>query len=234
MTAQLTVPTANDSQTAQKIAGPYQRAALSVERALSMDDNALARIRPSVTEGAVDIFVTTPLHSVLVQRVPGTISFETVVAARDLPAKLREITGEAAAEESIQLTGGMDFMWTGALPPHEGFTVVDFVPAGEIRSAHAAMGKENADAAAPGGVARSLLEQDVVTLASEKEQVALTGRHIAALGGLGIAAKPGDPRMEEYDLVRVSVTGSWIRIDALFGTIYSPRPGGLARVPQPS
>ena len=120
MTAQLTVPTANDSQTAQKIAGPYQRAALSVERALSMDDNALARIRPSVTEGAVDIFVTTPLHSVLVQRVPGIVSSETVVAARDLPAKLREIAGEAAAEESIQLTGGMDFMWTGSLPPARG------------------------------------------------------------------------------------------------------------------
>ena len=129
----------------------------------------------------------------------------------------------------------MDFMWAGTLPPLEGFQVVDKIPAEEVRNAHATMGKENADASAPGGIARSLLEQEVVEVTSEEndERVALTGRHLAALGGLGVIAKPTAPELSKFDLLRVSVTASWIRIDALYGTVYSPRPGGLARVPSP-
>lgn len=233
MNVQLTLPENSDPQAARSIEGAYRRAAQITERALTMDDNALARIRPSVASGSVELFLTTPLHSVVSQRIPGDIESETVLMARDLLVQLKS----AKTGDTLQLIGGMDFMWTGTLPPLGGFGFVDTIPAEEIRAAHAAMGKENSDAAAPGGVARSLLEQEVVEVTSEEDEhntVSLTGRHIAALGGLGVIAKPSQPELSEYDFVRVSVVGSWIRIDALYGTIYSPRPGGLARVPQPN
>ena len=52
------------------------------------------------------------------------------------------------------------------------------------------------------------------------------------MGSLGLVKEP-PAQLADHDLIRVSVTGSWIRIDAIFGTAYLPRPGGLARIPTP-
>lgn len=231
MTAQLNIPLSSTPQDAKSIEGALQRTASIARRALSMDPDALIRFRPAAVEGATDVFISTPLHCVVSQRIAGTVTEETVAMAREVAPKL----DTASPGEQLDLGMSMDFMWAGTLPPLEGFQVVDKIPAEEVRNAHATMGKENADASAPGGIARSLLEQEVVEVTSEEndERVALTGRHLAALGGLGVIAKPTAPELSEFDLLRVSVTASWIRIDALYGTIYSPRPGGLARVPSP-
>ncbi|RAV33034.1 hypothetical protein [Corynebacterium heidelbergense] len=61
--------------------------------------------------------------------------------------------------------------------------------------------------------------------------VGLTGRVIAALGATGLSAAPTAPELEKYDYVRVSTNGQWNRVDALQGTVYTPRPGSLARTP---
>lgn len=235
MTVELSLPALSDPAMQRRTASALHRTAQVVERAVSMDPQALLRIRPAALEGTCDVFISTPLGCATMQRIPGTVAAEGTVMAADVPERLRVDPSELTKNMSTDLGADMSLMWTGSLPPQDGFEWVDNVPAGEIRKAHATMGRENAEASAPAGIARSLLDQKVVELASEdkKQHVAITGRIIAAIGGLGIAAQPGAQELQKYDFLRISVTDSWIRIDALFGTIYAPRPGGLARVPQP-
>lgn len=141
-----------------------------------------------------------------------------------------------------------DLLWRGALPPLSGYHLVDWVPAGVVRDAHREMGEEQEVSGGPAGIAWSLLEQDVIEVSADDDSslvVNLTGRMIAALGAAGVVNEPsaqlraraerlaadnGNPK-RDVDVVRVSAVGSWIRVDGLFGTLYAPRPGGLARVP---
>ena len=138
----------------------------------------------------------------------------------------------------------MDLMWVGSPPPQQGFELIDTVPGDVVRGLHADMATENEANSGPMGIARSLLEQQVLSVqrtdgAAEGAEgndatasVALEGRTIAALGGLRLVPEPGE-KLRDYDYVRVSASGSWIRVDALVGSVYAPRPGGLARVPGP-
>ncbi len=128
----------------------------------------------------------------------------------------------------------VDILWTGSPPPVSGFTVVETVPGAAVRELYAGMSAESREHSGPAGVARSLLDQEVLTLDSPATgPVAVEGRVIAAMGALGLATEPAAEALRVHDRVRVSVTGSWIRIDGLFGTAFAPRPGGLARIPQP-
>ena len=128
-------------------------------------------------------------------------------------------------------------MWVGSLPPQQGFELIDTVPGDVLRGLHADMATENEANSGPMGIARSLLEQQMLTVQRTESSdatasVALEGRTIAALGGLRLVPEPGE-KLRDYDYVRVSASGSWIRVDALVGSVYAPRPGGLARVPGP-
>ncbi|MDH2456156.1 hypothetical protein QDW14_06655 [Corynebacterium bovis] len=143
-------------------------------------------------------------------------------------------TGTPATADVLTLGPRVDILWTGSPPPVSGFTVVETVPGAAVRELYAGMSAESREHSGPAGVARSLLDQEVLTLDSPATgAVAVEGRVIAAMGALGLAAEPAAEALRVHDRVRVSVTGSWIRIDGLFGTAFAPRPGGLARIPQP-
>lgn len=143
-------------------------------------------------------------------------------------------TGTAPTADVLTLGPRVDILWTGSPPPVSGFTVVETVPGAAVRELYAGMSAESREHSGPAGVARSLLDQEVLTLDSPATgPVAVGGRVIAAMGALGLATEPAAEALRVHDRVRVSVTGSWIRIDGLFGTAFAPRPGGLARIPQP-
>ncbi|RRO95440.1 hypothetical protein [Corynebacterium bovis] len=143
-------------------------------------------------------------------------------------------TGTAPTADVLTLGPRVDILWTGSPPPVSGFTVVETVPGAAVRELYAGMSAESREHSGPAGVARSLLDQEVLTLDSPATGlVAVGGRVIAAMGALGLATEPAAEALRVHDRVRVSVTGSWIRIDGLFGTAFAPRPGGLARIPQP-
>lgn len=218
-----------------------RRAAAMIERALKMDASALVRVRKSGST-SVDIFVSTPLSVIAMQRIPGALPEEAdgaVVMASD--AK-RALANFQPGDDAITIGPTLNLMWTGTLPPLIGYEVLDTVPADTFRQLHTDMGRENREESGPMGVARSLLDQTLLTVrpgdqeeAGEpgRSSVDISGRVVAAVGGLGIATAPRHADLAEYDFVRVSANASWIRIDALFGTLFTPRPGGLARVPQP-
>ena len=203
-----------------------------MKRALVMDPGALVRLS-AVGERSTDLFISTPLGCVASVRVPGqVVGAGTVAYASDA---LEAIVAFEPGQQALDLGADMDLMWVGSPPPQQGFELIDTVPGDVVRGLHADMASENEANSGPMGIARSLLEQQVLTVQRGNDataSVALEGRTIAALGGLRLVPEPGE-KLRDYDYVRVSASGSWIRVDALVGSVYAPRPGGLARVPGP-
>ncbi len=230
-----------DSRSATAAVSAMRRAGAVMKRALVMDPGALVRLS-AVGERSTDLFISTPLGCVASVRVPGQAGGTgTVAYASDA---LETIVAFEPGQQTLDLGADMDLMWVGSPPPQQGFELIDTVPGDVVRGLHADMATENEANSGPMGIARSLLEQQVLTVqrtdgAAEGAEgndattsVALEGRTIAALGGLRLVPEPGE-KLRDYDYVRVSASGSWIRVDALVGSVYAPRPGGLARVPGP-
>jgi len=112
--------------------------------------------------------------------------------------------------------------------------VVDTIPGADVRQLFENFQHEAEAHSGPAGLPPSLLDQPLLRLTSRTQTgiIDVPGSVVAALGSLGLVTEPRD-ELQNYDRIRVSITGSWIRIDALFGTVYLPRPGGLARIPSP-
>lgn len=221
-----------DSRSATAAVSAMRRAGAVMKRALVMDPGALVRLS-AVGERSTDLFISTPLGCVASVRVPGQVGGAgTVAYASDA---LEAIVAFEPGQQTLNLGADMDLMWVGSPPPQQGFELIDTVPGDVVRGLHADMAMENEANSGPMGIARSLLEQQVLTVQRGNDataSVALEGRTIAALGGLRLVPEPGE-KLRDYDYVRVSASGSWIRVDALVGSVYAPRPGGLARVPGP-
>ncbi|CAI36695.1 Uncharacterised protein [Corynebacterium jeikeium] len=230
-----------NSRSATAAVSAMRRAGAVVKRALVMDPGALVRLS-AVGERSTDLFISTPLGCVASVRVPGQVGGSgTVAYASDA---LEAIVAFEPGQQTLDLGADMDLMWVGSPPPQQGFELIDTVPGDVVRGLHADMATENEANSGPMGIARSLLEQQVLTVQradgahggaegnDATASVALEGRTIAALGGLRLVPEPGE-KLRDYDYVRVSASGSWIRVDALVGSVYAPRPGGLARVPGP-
>lgn len=221
-----------NSRSATAAVSAMRRAGAVMKRALVMDPGALVRLS-AVGERSTDLFISTPLGCVASVRVPGQAGGTgTVAYASDA---LEAIVAFEPGQQTLDLGAEMDLMWVGSPPPQQGFELIDTVPGDVVRGLHADMATENEANSGPMGIARSLLEQQVLTVQRGNDataSVALEGRTIAALGGLRLVPEPGE-KLRDYDYVRVSASGSWIRVDALVGSVYAPRPGGLARVPGP-
>lgn len=221
-----------DSRSATAAVSAMRRAGAVMKRALVMDPGALVRLS-AVGERSTDLFISTPLGCVASVRVPGQAGGTgTVAYASDA---LETIVAFEPGQQTLDLGADMDLMWVGSPPPQQGFELIDTVPGDVVRGLHADMATENEANSGPMGIARSLLEQQVLSVQRGNDataSVALEGRTIAALGGLRLVPEPKE-KLRDYDYVRVSASGSWIRVDALVGSVYAPRPGGLARVPGP-
>lgn len=227
-----------DSRSVTAAVSAMRRAGAVMKRALVMDPGALVRLN-AVGERSTDLFISTPLGCVASVRVPGQVggaggvsNAGTVTYASDA---LEAIVAFEPGQQTLDLGADMDLMWVGTPPPQQGFELIDTVPGDVVRGLHADMATENEANSGPMGIARSLLEQQVLSVQRGNDataSVALEGRTIAALGGLRLVPEPGE-KLRDYDYVRVSASGSWIRVDALVGSVYAPRPGGLARVPGP-
>ncbi|MCX2163334.1 hypothetical protein [Corynebacterium auriscanis] len=133
--------------------------------------------------------------------------------------------------QELALGADCSLLWRGALPPATGYTLIDTPPGSVLRELYQAMVAENREHSGPAGIARSLLDQELMEVSSDSAQVSITGRMMATMGALGLAPEPVNPAMKSYDYARVSAHASWIRVDGVGGTLYAPRPGGLARVP---
>ena len=181
-----------------------------IGRAADLDASASVRFRQ--LGHWVDVFVTTPFQVVASRRIEGTASRDgAVVSAVELIDALR------AGTETIG--AARDPNWPGALPPAEGFTLVDNIPVTIVREL-ADKGQALArQFSGPLGPPASLLDQTVLTVEGEAGTAEITMRMIFTCTSLGLIPGFSAP-MDIPRHLRVSVSGRWVRVDAPFGTVY--------------
>ncbi|QBJ95081.1 hypothetical protein ERC79_03205 [Rhodococcus sp. ABRD24] len=213
---------------------PAERANLAtfVAQAVRLDVAAVIRLRRR-SDGHIGAWAATGFDALAMRVVAGRLRPDDLTAAGD--ALLRALSEPGSGSE-IDPGFAMDSAWRGALPPESGFGHVDDVPArvliGLARQG-AALAKEHGSAQGP---PTSLLEQKVLDVEGGGTEVAVSMRTVFALAGMGFVpladggAATADidlDRIAEDELVRVRAGGSWLRLDARFGSVYSRRGGSI-------
>ena len=191
-----------------------------LSRALALDAQASARIQ-EVGEGQLDVFVTTPFDAIASRRTSGSTTHPgATVSARAMLDALKSGAAEVGPAR--------DAAWPGALPPASGFIAREEVPIGVARRL-ADEGRNLArQFSGPAGPPRSLLDGVVLTAdADSGAPVEIPMRMIFACTALGLI--PGFEAPAEIPRhLRVATSGSWVRLDAPFGSVYrSTRPNLL-------
>ncbi|MBA3905357.1 MAG: hypothetical protein H0X35_01535 [Pseudonocardiales bacterium] len=181
-----------------------------VARVVRLDMGASARLRGGA--GTVTAWASTPFDVLATRTVHGALDPPDVT----LPANtlLTALTVERAETLDLRPAG----MWAGELPPDTGWSPIDSVPAAEVEALTErglAVARENAG---PLGPPASLLDQTVLTVtAAGGPVVRVPLRCLFALSGMGFIGGPDDAP------VRVSATGSWLRLDARYGAVVRRR-----------
>ena len=191
-----------------------------LSRALALDAQASARIQ-EVSEGQLDVFVTTPFDAIASRRTSGSTTHPgATVSARAMLDALKSGAAEVGPAR--------DTAWPGALPPASGFVAREEVPIGVARRL-ADEGRNLArQFSGPAGPPRSLLDGVVLTADADSDNpVEIPMRMIFACTSLGLI--PGFEAPAEIPRhLRVATSGSWVRLDAPFGSVYrSTRPNLL-------
>lgn len=187
-------------------------------RAVALDSQALARFQGT---SRIDVYVTTPFQCLASRRVEGVASRDgAVVSAAELLAAVRA--------GSPDVGNARDAFWPGSLPPGEGFVEREVVPVG-VATQLANEGRNLArQFSGPAGPPRSLLDGVVLTADADSDApVEIPMRMIFACTALGLI--PGFEAPAEIPRhLRVATSGSWVRLDAPFGSVYrSTRPNLL-------
>jgi hypothetical protein len=187
-----------------------------VGRAVRLDPAALVRLRES--GGRVTAWATTPFDVLVTRSVPGTVD------PADVTAPATTLLTALSVERAATVDPGAGSLWQGLLPPDDGWAVVDTVPSAELErltERGLALAREHAG---PLGPPASLLDQTVLTVSagggSLAAPVRIPLRCLFALSGMGFLGASSDGADE---IVRVSATTTWLRLDARYGAVVRRR-----------
>lgn len=179
-----------------------------LQRAVALQDRAMARFS-TVSDAAVDVFVTTPFAVIASRRVAGSCSRAgAAVLVSDLLADATDTTMTAAA---------LDAGWgMGALPPTTGFELLDEIPADVVQRLSDQGRALARQFSGPLGPPQSLMDQAVITVNNDTE---IPMRLVFTLTALGLIPGMDAPAAIPRHL-RVSRNSRWVRVDAPFGSAY--------------
>jgi hypothetical protein len=194
-----------------------------VARVVRLDQSALVRLQGG--DGTVTAWAATPFDVLATRTVHGDLDpADVTVPATGLLTAL-------TVERAVTVDPGVGGLWHGELPPAEGWQPVDDVPAAELEGVAErglAVARENAG---PLGPPASLLDQTVLTVSAEgslagssvgtaaRPSVKVPLRCLFALSGMGFLGDSGP----DAGMVRVSATGTWLRLDARYGAVVRRR-----------
>jgi hypothetical protein len=162
----------------------------------------------------VTAWAPTPFDALVTRTVRGTLlPVDVTVAGSALLTAL-------AVDRAPVVDPGAGVLWPpGELPPDDGWTPVDDVPAAELEGLAErglAVARENAG---PHGPPAALLDQTVLTVRGDVPgpAVKVPLRVLFALSGMGFLGT------ESGGAVRVAATATWLRLDARFGGVVRRR-----------
>ena len=183
-----------------------------VARVVRLDQAALVRLQ--ARDGTVTAWAATPFDVLATRTVHGALEpADVTVPASGLLTAL-------TVERADTVDPGTGGFWHGELPPSAGWQPVDDVPAAELErltERGLAVARENAG---PMGPPASLLDQTVLTVSAEsRPAVKVPLRCLFALSGMGFLGDTGP----DAGVVRVSATGTWLRLDARYGAVVRRR-----------
>jgi hypothetical protein len=180
-----------------------------VARVVRLDQAATVRLLGR--QDRVTAWASTPFDALATRTVHGTLQ------PSDVTVPAATLLTSLTVERAETVDPGAGGLWQGQLPPDEGWAAVDDVPAAELErltERGLALARENAG---PLGPPASLLDQTVLTVSAEQgPAVKVPLRCLFALSGMGFVGGEDEP-------VRVSATGTWLRLDARYGAVVRRR-----------
>lgn len=178
-----------------------------VARVVRLDAASVVRLREA--RGMVTAWASTPFDVLATRTVHGTLD------PGDVAVPAQALLTALTIERAETVDPGSPTLWPGDLPPDDGWAPVDVVPAADVEGLTErglALARDNAG---PLGPPASLLDQTVLTVQGESgPPVKVPLRCLFALSGMGFV---------EEAPVRVSATGSWLRLDARYGAVVRRR-----------
>ncbi len=181
-------------------------------RVARWDTSGLIRLRGD--GDTVRMWAGTPFDALVTRAIQGVVTpADVTVYAGNLLSGLA-----IATAQDVDPGQPADAAWRSQLPPKGGWVAVDEVPATVL----AALAEEGAtgarDRPGPAGAASTaLLDTEVLTVSGAGMRVVLSLRMVFALSGMGFAPATPD------EVVRISATDSWARIDARYGAVVRRR-----------
>lgn len=202
--------------------GDLARFASAAARA---DPSAVVRLRAR-TDGRVGAWAQTGFDVLATRSAIGEVRPQDVVV--DAVALRDGLDGEGS--ERVQLGWGFDSAWRGSLPPEQGFTQVDDVPARDLVDLAQRGMAIIEERSGPHGPPPSLLDSVVVTAQSaDGTSARVPLRCVFALTAMGfLTTRTGRPvrsdtsllAIRDDEVVRIRTHPSWLRVDARFGSVY--------------
>lgn len=183
-----------------------------VARVVRLDQAALVRLQAG--GGTVTAWAATPFDVIATRAVHGALE------PADVTMPAAGLLTALTVERADTVDPGSGGFWHGELPPSVGWQPVDDVPAAELErltERGLAVARENAG---PMGPPASLLDQTVLTVSTgARPAVKVPLRCLFALSGMGFLGDTGP----DAGVVRVSATGTWLRLDARYGAVVRRR-----------
>ena len=200
--------------TALHVPDPDDRSDLGafVGRVVRLDQTSVVRLSTTAA-GRVTVWASTPFDVLATRTVPGNLE------PGDVTTFATALLTALSVDRAETVDPGIGGLWQGLLPPEEGWAVVDTVPAAELEGLTErglVLAREHAG---PLGPPTSLLDQTVLTVSgSAGPPVRIPLRCLFALSGMGFVGAG-----EAAEIVRVSATSSWMRLDARYGAVVRRR-----------
>lgn len=171
-------------------------------------------IRLRVDGTAVRMFATTPFDTLVSRTVAGRLE------PRDVTVYAANLLSGLAVSAADEVDPGpvIDASWRSQLPPPGGWVPVEEIPAlllAELADQGVSQARNNPGPA--GGASTALLDSEVLNVSGAGMKVTVPLRMLFALSGMGFApSTPGE-------VVKISATDSWVRMDARFGAVLRRR-----------
>ncbi len=207
-------------------AAERENLAAFVARAVRLDGQAVVRLRRrEAAPGVLDAWTMTPFDVLATRGVRGEIEpGDVTVSGNELLAALI-----VAGGERMDPGPSRDLQWRSDLPTSGTWQHVDDLPTSVVTEVTERGVEVARDNVGPQGTPpTSLLDQPVLTVSNDDVDLKVQLRCLFALSGMGFTGEGSGERAAAAgeaanDVVRVSATDSWLRMDARYGAVLRRR-----------